>query len=69
MFLIYITEDHLGVFLANYGWAENVSSVKNRTGIAASDFEVMVTMTRKNLLDVPNMLTYGGRFIYILVES
>lgn len=57
VFPIYITEDHLGVFLKNYGWAENVSSVRSGTGIAASDFDVMVTITRKNLLDVLNVLT------------
>lgn len=63
----YISEDHLGTFMAKYSRVEVVSLGKSGPGMATSDFEVMVTMTRKIFEEVPNVLTCGGRSIYVMV--
>lgn len=54
---MYISEDHLGAFIVKYLHVEEVSAVKSQAGIATSDFEIMVTMTRKTFNEVPNGLS------------
>lgn len=43
---IYITEEHFGAFLSDYGPVMELTSIKSKLDIATSDFEVMVTLTR-----------------------
>lgn len=58
-----------GKFMVKYGRIEEVSAVKSRASIVTSDFEIMVTMTRKSFNGVPIVQTCGGRTIYIVVEG
>lgn len=67
--LMYITNDHLGVFMAKYGQVKEVSAVRSRAGIATSDYEVMVIMTRKDFLEVSNVLKCDTRSIFVMVEG
>lgn len=53
---MYITDDHIGGLLCRL-WT---SSLKSKMGIATSDFEVMVTLTRQKFIEIPNVLTCGG---------
>lgn len=67
---LYITESHLGFIFAGFGEVADVSSVKITTGIATGgNFEVMVTLTKKHFMDIPNILTCGRRSIYAVVEG
>lgn len=66
---MYITNDHLGAFIAKYSQVEEVSAVRSRAGIATSDYEVMVIMTRKDFLEVPNVLKCDTRSIFVMVED
>lgn len=42
----YITEDHLGAFFTDYGPVDGVSSIKDKSDIATSGFEVLVTLSQ-----------------------
>lgn len=61
--LLYITDDHFRVFFANFVEVADVSSIKNKAGIASGDFEIMVALNKKKIMDIPNILTCGGRLI------
>lgn len=41
----------------------------SKAGIATGDVEIWVTVTRKNFMEIPNMLMCGGRPIYVIVEG
>lgn len=41
-------EDHLGLFVAQFGEVANVSSIKGKAAIATGDVEIMVTVSIKN---------------------
>lgn len=66
---MYITEDHLGYYVAKSGKVADVSSIKRKTGIATSDTEIMFTLTMKIFVETPNVLTCGGHSIYVVVEG
>lgn len=66
---MYITEDHLGAFFAEYAPVDEVSSIKSKSGIFTGDFEVLVTLTRPKFNEVPNIITCGGRNIFVVVEG
>lgn len=66
---LYIGEDHLGFFFAKSREVAVVSSVKSKAGIATGDFEIMITLTRNNFMDITNILTCGGRPISVDVEG
>lgn len=66
---MYITEDHLGAFFSSFGPVEGLILIKGKSGIATSDFEVLVTLTRPKFNNVPNVITCVGRNIYIIVEG
>lgn len=40
---------------------DKVSTVKGKSGLATSDVELMVTLTRKNFNNILNVLTCGGK--------
>lgn len=66
---MYITEGHLGAYFSNYGLVDDVSAVKGKSLITTSDVDIMVTLFRKNFIDIPNVLTSGGQNIYVAVEG
>lgn len=47
--LLYISEDNLSFFFAQFGEVADVSSVKSKLDIATEDIKIMVTVTRKKL--------------------
>lgn len=53
--LLYITKDHLR--FAKIKEVGDVLSVKSNAGISTGDFEIMVTLTRENFMDIPNVMT------------
>lgn len=63
---LYITENHFGFFFAKFREVVDISSVKSKVGIATGDFEVTVTLTKKNFMDIPNVLICGSRPIYVV---
>lgn len=65
---MYITEEHMGFFFSLYGLINEVSAVKKKSGLATND-ELVVTLTRKDFNDVPNVLKCGRRNIYVVVEG
>lgn len=64
---LYIAEDHLGFFYVKFGDVSDVSLVKCKTGIATTDFEIMITLTWKNFMNIPKQFC-GSRPIYIAVK-
>lgn len=56
-------------FFSSYGPVEWVFSIKNKLGIATSDFEVLVTLTQPKINEVPNIITCSGGNIFVVVES
>ncbi|CAE1242006.1 unnamed protein product [Acanthosepion pharaonis] len=66
---LFISLDHLGFFFSKFGEVASVSAVKSKAGIATEDVEVIVTVTRKNFVAIPNVLTFEGRPIYVTVEG
>lgn len=66
---MYITEDHLGAYFSNYGMVDDGSAVKGKSCIGTGDVDIMVTLFRKNFIDIPNVLTCGGRNIYVVVKG
>lgn len=59
---LYISEYHLGSMA-------DVSFTKSKAGIDSGDVEIIVTVTRKHFIDIPNVLIWGGRSICILIEG
>lgn len=47
---LYISEDQLGYFFAQFCEVSDVSPVKSKTGIATGDMENWITVTRKNFI-------------------
>lgn len=43
--------------------------VKSKTGLATGDMEIWVIVIPENLMEIPNMLMCGDRFIYVVVEG
>lgn len=66
---LYIGEDLLGFYFAKFREVAVVLSVKSKAGIATGDFEIMLTLTRNNFIDITNILTCSGRPIYVDVEG
>lgn len=58
-----ISEDRLGAFFALYGKVEKV------TGIATGDVTIEITLTRKNFIDIPNILMCRERRMIVVVEG
>lgn len=46
-----------------------MSTVKCKVAIATGDVEVLLTMNRKNFMEMPDILTCGRRYIYMVVEG
>lgn len=59
----------MGVFFAKFIEVAGVSSVKSKAGVATGDFEVMITLTRRIFMNIPNVMTSGGRPSYFVVEG
>lgn len=57
----YNTEEQLRFFVDKVA---DLTSVKSKTGITTGDFKIIVSLTRKNFMDIPNVLTFGGRPIF-----
>lgn len=66
---LFISEDHLGFFSEKFGEVNDVSAAKSKAGIDSEDVEIMVTVNIKTFMDIPNVLTFVGRPIYVMVES
>lgn len=65
-----ITEDHWGGgFFFEYGPAEEISTVRSKSGIATRDVELMVTLTRNRFNEVPKVITCGGQNICVVVRG
>lgn len=58
---MYITKDYLRASFEDYVPIDEVYSINSKLGIATSDFEVLVTLTRPKFNEVPNTITCGGR--------
>lgn len=59
----------MGFFFSKFGEVHGISTVKSKAEITTSDVEIMVTVNRKNFMDIPNVLICGGRKIYVVVEG
>lgn len=57
---VYISKDHLSFFFSKFGEVAEFSAVKGKTGIATGDIEILITVNRRNFMDIPNVLTCGG---------
>lgn len=64
-----ISEDYLGFFFFQFGEVVNVSVVKGKSGIATGDIKILVTVDRKYVINIPNVLICGGRPIYVVIEG
>lgn len=53
---LYISDNHLGFFFATFGEVSIVSPIKSKVGIATGDVEIVVAVTRKNFIDIPNIM-------------
>lgn len=62
-------EEQPGVFLFRYGQVEDVLAVSNKAGIATGDYVLQITMTRKNFMDIPDILSCRGRNILFISEG
>lgn len=47
---LYISDDHLGFFFATFGEVSSVS--------ATGDVKIVVAVTRKIFIDIPNIMTF-----------
>lgn len=54
------------VFFSQFG---EVSPIKCKAGIVTGDVEIVITLNRKQFLEIPNTLACGGRMIYVIVEG
>lgn len=66
---MYIAEDNLGAFFFDYILVEGVSPIRSRADIATSYYEIMVTFSGPKFNKFPNVITCGGRNIYVVVEG
>lgn len=60
---MYITEDHVGAFFAEYGPVEVVTAIKSKAGISTGD------LNREAFKNIPNIITCRDRSIYVVVEG
>lgn len=58
-----------GGFFFEYGPAEEISTVRSKSGIATRDVELMVTLTRNRFNEVPKVITCGGQNICVVVRG
>lgn len=56
-------------FFAKFGEVSNVSPIKRKAKIATTDVEIMVTVTRKNFMEIPNTLICERDPIYVVLEG
>lgn len=61
------TNNHLGAYFSQFGSVEDVMSILSKSSIAAGDFELHVTVTRKGFIDIPDTLLCRGKQIYVIV--
>lgn len=61
------TNDHLEAYFSQFESVEDVTSILSKSGIAAGDFEIHMTMTRKGFIDIPDTLLCRGKQIYIIM--
>lgn len=66
---LYITEEHLGYVFVKFSEVANILFIKRQTNITTSDVEIIVTLTRKSFMEIPNVLIYGSHLIYVVVEG
>lgn len=63
------TEVRLGEFFAQYGKVDEVVGVTSKAGIATGDIVLEITLTRKSIADIPNILMYRERRMLVVVEG
>lgn len=62
-----ITEDRMGTFFSQYEQVEEVSAVISKAGIATRDFVLQVTLTRRSIADIPNLLMCREKRMLVVV--
>lgn len=61
-----LREEQLEVF---FGQVRDISAAARKTGIVTGNYILQVTMTRKNFLDISNILSCWGRNMLVTVED
>lgn len=64
-----ITEYRMGTFFAQYEQIEEVSAVISKASIASGDFVLQITLTRRSIADIPNILMYREKRMLLVVEG
>lgn len=64
-----ITEDRLGEFFAQYSKVDEVAGVTSKAEIATGDIVLDISLTRKSIADIPNILMYRERRMSVVVEG
>lgn len=59
----------MGFSFSKFGEVVSVSPVRSKAGLATVDVEVVVTVTRKDFVAIPNVLTCDGGPIYVMVDA
>lgn len=60
---------HLCFFFSKFGEGNDFSVVTSKAGIATDDIEIMVTVKRKNFIEISIFLIYGGWPIYGVLKA
>lgn len=66
---LFISEYNQGFYFSQFSEVSQVSSFRNKAGIATGDVEIFVTLNRKQFMEIPNTLMHEGRPIYVIVEE
>lgn len=63
------TEEQLGVFFFRYGQGEDVLAASSKAGITTGDYVLQITMTRKNFMDIPDIISCRRQNILLISED
>lgn len=66
---MYISADHLEAFFSRHEPVGYITPVISKAGISPGDFVLQVTVTGKNILNVPDTLMCQGQRILVIVEG
>lgn len=60
--------DYLEAFFDKYGEVTDVTQAKGKSGLSTGDVIIHEILTRKIFNDIRDILTYGGRKIFVVVQ-
>lgn len=66
---LFVSEVHLGFFFFQFGAISEISPIRSKAGIATGDGEILLTLNRKQFMEIPNTLMCEERLIYVVVEG